>query len=194
MPREADTAGPEPPQGAATVIIPQAPELYRLQVTLARETHAKLRRAQALARHALPRGNISAILDRALTLLIDDLERRRFARVAAPRPRQGENTVSGRYIPATVRRAVWQRDQGCCAFVGRTGRCREMAFLEFHHVTPYAMGGTATADNIQLRCRAHNQYEGRLVFGESLVRERPPAWGLASSDAISDGVQSTFGT
>jgi 5-methylcytosine-specific restriction endonuclease McrA len=174
--RESDAAALEPPQSPATVITPLAPELYRLQVTLARETHAKLRRAQALARHALPRGNIGAILDRALTLLIDDLERRRFARVAAPRPRRGENTPSGRYIPAVVRRAVWQRDQGCCAFVGRTGRCRETAFLEFHHLTPYAAGGTATAENIQLRCRAHNQYEGRLAFGESLVRERPPAW------------------
>jgi hypothetical protein len=30
-----------------------------------------------------------------------------------------------------------------------------------------------TADNIQLRCRAHNQYEARLFFGDTLVGERP---------------------
>ena len=67
---------------------------------------------------------------------------------------------------------MWQRDEGRCAFVGRIGRCRETAFLEFHHVAPYAAGGAGTSDNIQLRCRAHNQYEADLFFGDSVVRER----------------------
>ena len=160
------------PQFRAAVVTPLAPDRYKLQVTLARETYEKLRRAQALARHTLPGGDVGSILDRALTLLIDDLERRRFARVASPRPSPGESTASGRHIPAAVRRAVWQRDEGRCAFVGRTGQCRETAFLEFHHVAPYAAGGAATADNIQLRCRAHNQYEAHLFFGDTLVRER----------------------
>ncbi len=42
------------------------------------------------------------------------------------------------------------------------------------HVTPYAAGGVATADNIQLRCRAHNGYEAERYFGRrfpSGVRE-----------------------
>lgn len=161
-------ATPEP-QFYRAVVTPLAPERYKLQVTLARETHEKLRRAQALARHILPDGDIGAILDRALALLIDDLERRRFARVASPRPSPGERTASGRHIPSAVRRAVWLRDQGRCAFVGRMGPCGETAFLEFHHVEPYATGGTATADNIQLRCRAHNQYEARFFFGGSVL-------------------------
>jgi len=164
------------PQFRAAVLTPLAPARYKLQVTLTLETHEKLRRAQALARHMLPSGDVGSILDRALTLLIDHLERRRFARVASPRPSPGESTASGRHISATVRRAVWQRDEGRCAFVGRTGRCRETAFLEFHHVAPYATGGAATADNIQLRCRAHNQYEARLFFGDTLVREQSEVW------------------
>ena len=167
------------------VVTPLAPDRYQLQVTLTGATHEKLRRAQALARHTVPDGNVASILDRALTLLIDDLERRKFARVVSPRPaRGGEGRASGRHIPAAVQRAVWQRDQGRCAFVGPAGRCRETAFVEFHHVTPYAEGGAATVDNLQLRCRAHNQYESRRYFGDSLgggdtfVRERPPAeWG-----------------
>lgn len=160
------------PQFGAAVVTPLAPERYKLQVTLTRETHEKLRRAQSLSRHTQAAGDVGSILDRALTLLIDDLERRRFARVASPRPSPRKRSSSGRHIPAAVRRAVWQRDEGRCGFVGRTGRCRETAFLEFHHVAPYAAGGTATADNIQLRCRAHNQYEARLFFGDTLVRER----------------------
>jgi hypothetical protein len=34
-------------------VTPLAPERYKLQVTLTRETYDKLRRAQALARHTL---------------------------------------------------------------------------------------------------------------------------------------------
>jgi hypothetical protein len=83
-----DVAAMPAPQFRATVVTPLAPELYKLQVTLTRGTHEKLRRAQALARHALPGGDIGSILDRALTLLIDDLERRRFARVAAAKARR----------------------------------------------------------------------------------------------------------
>jgi hypothetical protein len=164
------------PRAHSILVMPIAPELYKLQVTLTRETHEKLRRAQALARHTLPSGNVGLILDRALALLIDHLERRRFARVASPRPGTSESIPSGRYVPAPVRRAVWQRDEGRCAFVGRTGRCRETAFLEFHHVEPYAAGGAATPENIQLRCRSHNQYEAHLFFGDTLVRERQEVW------------------
>jgi hypothetical protein len=149
-----------------------------VHLTLTLETHAKLQRAQALARHALPDGDLGAVLDRALTLLIDDLERRRVARVASPRPGREDGHARGRHIPAAVRRTVSQRDEGRCAFVGRAGRCRETAFLEFHHVTPYAAGGTSAVDNIQLRCRAHNQHEARVFFGdlqaEAHLTHHPP--------------------
>ena len=162
----------------SAVVTPLAPELYMLQVTLTRETHEKLRRAQALARHTLPLGDVGAILDRALTLLIDQIERRRFASVASPRPGSAKAPAAGRHIPSVVKRAVWKRDEGCCAFVGNTGRCCETGFLEFHHVEPYVVGGAPTVDNIQLRCRAHNQYEARVFLGDSLVREPPAVWNL----------------
>ncbi len=153
------------------VLNPLAPERYMLQVTLTKETYETLRRAQMLARHAVPDGDIASILDRALNLLVDHLERHRFGQTASPRASGNEGPLSSRHIPAAVKRAVWQRDQGRCAFVGRAGRCRETAFLEFHHVAPYAAGGAATEGNIQLRCRAHNQYEAHVFFGNMLVRE-----------------------
>ena len=56
---------------APQLFVGLAPEHYKLQVTLRRETHEKLRLAQALARHAVPDGDLGSILDRALTLLID---------------------------------------------------------------------------------------------------------------------------
>jgi hypothetical protein len=112
---EQDVAAAPVPQFCRAVVTPLAPERYKLQVTLARETHEKLRRAQALARHTLPDGDVGAILDRALTLLIDDLERRRFALVASPRSNPDVSTASGR--PHTV---------GCqaCGVAARRGPLR----------------------------------------------------------------------
>jgi hypothetical protein len=66
-----------------------------------------------------------------------------------------------------VKRAVWQRDGGRCAFVGALGRCSETGFLEYHHVVPFAAGGEATTRNISLRCRAHNAHEAKMYFGST---------------------------
>lgn len=145
-------------------IAPLAPGRYRLQVTLSGETHDKFRQAQTLLRYAVPSGDAAEILDRALTLLLGRLERQRFAATSRPRVSRGGDTQSRR-IPAAVRRDVWRRDRGRCAFTGTRDRCNETAFLEFHHVQPYAVGGPSTVTNIELRCRAHNGYEARVFFG-----------------------------
>jgi 5-methylcytosine-specific restriction endonuclease McrA len=119
---------------------------------------------QALGRHVIPSGDPAAIFDRALTLLLQDLERRRCAAVTSPRAAR-ERVGGSRHIPASVKREVWRRDDGRCAYTGRDGRCTERSFLEYHHVQPYAAGGAATVANIELRCRAHNAYEASLLFG-----------------------------
>ena len=79
---------------------------------------------------------------------------------------------TSRHIPAAVRRTVWARDGGRCAFLGTDGRCRETGFLEFHHVIPFARGGPTTPDNLELRCRAHNAHEAVKEFGEGWLRPR----------------------
>jgi hypothetical protein len=143
---------------------PLAPERYKLQFTMSGETHAKLRRVQALGRHVIPSGDPAEIFDRALTLLLEELERRRCATVTSPRAARA-TAVGSRHIPASVKRDAWRRDEGRCAYIGREGRCTERSFLEYHHVQPYAVGGVATTANIELRCRAHNVYEASLFFG-----------------------------
>jgi hypothetical protein len=71
-----------------------------------------------------------------------------------------------------VKREVWRRDNARCAFVGPDGSCGESAFLEFHHVVPFAAGGPSNVANLQLRCRAHNSYEAAVYFGERTAAER----------------------
>ncbi len=125
---------PAPPRPRQGVVAPLAPERYRVQFTASAETYAKLTLAQALLRHQIPDGDLGTIVDRALTALLADLAKKKFA--ATGRPRTGRGQAPGsRHIPAEVKRAVWLRDGGRCAFV------------------------------IQLRCRAHNGYEAERYFG-----------------------------
>jgi hypothetical protein len=160
-------------------LTPLAPERYRIQFTADRETIELLDRAKALMRHVSPAGDLAIVFHRALQSLVKDLERTRFA--ATPRPRRPESPGGrGRRIPAAVRREVWRRDGGRCAFVGALGRCEETGFLEFHHVQPFATGGESTTANIELRCRAHNQYESDLSLGPLIARERRAAFGAHS--------------
>jgi DNA-directed RNA polymerase specialized sigma54-like protein len=78
-----------------------------------------------------------------------------------------------RYIPAHVKRAVWERDGGQCTFVSETGRrCQERKRLEFDHVEEVARGGRASVNGIRLRCRAHNQYGAECTFGAGFMREK----------------------
>ena len=158
---------------------PLAPERYKIQVTVSRQAYEKLRRAQDLLRHAVPNGDPAIILERALDLLVASLERSKAA--TTPRPRVSRGTKAGsRHVPAAVRRVVWERDAGRCAFSGANGRCTETGFLEYHHVLPFAEGGDASATNIELRCRAHNQYEADVWFGAAptpMVRDARAMYG-----------------
>ena len=170
---------------AAATVAPLAPARYKVQLTISGKTYETLQRVQALMRHTFPDADLAAIVDRALTLLLDDLERRRCAAVATPRE-SPRSTKRSRHIPAAVRREVWRRDEGRCAFVGRHGqRCTERGFLEFHHVHPYADGGAASVANIQLRCRAHNAHEAWLLFEQpGRARETRPAYGFGLSSRM----------
>jgi hypothetical protein len=154
---------PTPPP----LVRPLSPGRYLVTFTASGDTRAKLELAQDLLRHAIPSGDPAQIFSRALDVLVEELVRAKYAVTDHPRARRGAGD-DGRYIPAEVKRAVFIRDRGRCAFVGSDGRrCGERAFVEFHHVVPYAAGGRSTVDNIQLRCRAHNHYEAEVFFASA---------------------------
>jgi hypothetical protein len=188
-----DAAGLVAPSGAAqlrdpsplpvpkrqAVVVALAPELYKIQFTMSREMHESLRRVQDLLRHSIPNGDPAAIFDRALTLLRADLEKAKVGATSRPHAARPARPGS-RHVPAAVRRAVWVRDGGRCAFMGANGRCTECGFLEYHHVVPFAAGGETTVDNVEMRCRAHNQYEADLYFGPMIVRESRASYGVST--------------
>jgi hypothetical protein len=185
----APMAGPADPKPA--VVTPLSPDRYKMQLTIGGHTLETLELAKDMLRHAIRSGDEAEIIDRALTLLVNDLARKKFAVTERPRPARGGaigsrevseigELTESRYIPAEVKRVVFVRDLGRCAFVGKDGhRCHERGALEFHHVRPYVEGGLATVDNVELRCRTHNGYEWRLrsshvraIEEEWLARQR----------------------
>ncbi|MPZ16880.1 MAG: hypothetical protein GEV06_03020 [Luteitalea sp.] len=203
-------AAPPPPAPAPTptrptVVAPLAPTRYKVSFTISAETYAKLQEAQALLRHVIPSGDPALIFDRALTLLVAQCARTKHAATTTPRPRRastavgpavdhprgtsarvdgataGATVVRSRHIPAEVKRQVWARDGGRCAFVSPSGRrCAERGFLEFHHLVPYAKDGEPAVENLQLRCRQHNRYEAERDFSPwpTSVRETAPIFGV----------------
>ena len=158
LPTAPDSATPRTETRPAVVSALSA-DRYKLQLTIDGETREMLRLAQDLSRHASPSGDESQILKRALVLLVADLAKKKFADTDRPQRSRG-GAPDSRHVPAEVKRLVYVRDLGRCAFVGQDGRrCGERAFVEFHHVKPYVEGGLPTVDNIQLRCGRHNRYE-----------------------------------
>jgi hypothetical protein len=155
--------------------VPIAPARYKVQFTAGAELHDKLTRAQALLRREVPDGDLAVLVDRAVTLLLCDLERRAFARAGVPRKElaQTDPTPSSRHIPDPIRRSVWNRDGGQCTFRDKLGRrCSARDRLEFHHVVPFARGGDHSVGNVRLLCAQHNAYQADLDFGSSFMAER----------------------
>jgi hypothetical protein len=173
------------PAPAKRAVEPLAPGRNLFRFTGDDETAALLWEAQELLSHTLPDGDVAAIVKRALVLLVAEARRARFAATTKPifhRPTAADAQDAGtpsRTIAASVQRFVWERDGGQCAYIGDNGwRCEERRFLEYHHLTPWIVGGPPSAVNIALRCRAHNQYEAKVYFAP--IRA---AW---SDDPMSD--------
>jgi hypothetical protein len=70
-----------PPVSPRPIVRASAPERYRVQFTIGQETHEKLRRLQALLRREIPNGDPGTIFDRALTVLLEKVERTKLAAV-----------------------------------------------------------------------------------------------------------------
>ena len=112
-------------------------------------------------------------MSRALALLLDDTLQKKAAVTKARRRSREPSARRTRAIPAAIRREVWRRDRGRCAFVDEQGRrCRATSSIEYHHEIPYGKGGSHEVANIALRCRAHNQYQADLDFGRAFMRSK----------------------
>jgi hypothetical protein len=161
--------------GTHSKLAPLAPERFRFEVTIGRDTHDLLGYAKDLLGHELPSGDLAQVFHLSLQALVAQLEKRKFAATRRP-SRGGRPSANPRHIPAQVKRAVWARDGGQCTFTSESGRrCAARKLLEFDHVEEVARGGTASVGGIRLRCRAHNPYGAECTFGAPFMREKREA-------------------
>jgi 5-methylcytosine-specific restriction endonuclease McrA len=163
------------------------PLQYKVQFTATEEYVDLMGRAAALLSNRAEDNGIEQIHLRALRLLVERLEKRRFGAPAKPQkpavraddrrraPKKASKPAvrPSRHIPARVRRVVFERDGARCTHVDASGqRCRETHHLELHHLVPFALGGEHTAANLRLRCTAHNALAAEVDFGAEHIAEQ----------------------
>jgi len=159
---------------ARTTVAPHAAGRYTATVAMDPATHDELRECAELLGHVLPSGNAGEVIAFALHHLVTHLRKRKYA--VTSRPSRARSSSDPRHIPAHVRRAVRERDGGCCTFISDDGqRCGSRTRLEFDHIRPVARGGESTVDNVRLRCRAHNQHAAEQAFGRAFMDHKRDA-------------------
>jgi hypothetical protein len=170
--------GPALERLAPATVEPLAPARYQVRFTGSQELHDKLERLQALMRTSVPDGDLGVLIE--VTEKLERLEAKRRGKTKTPRKRLAETDTAptSRHVPAPVRRAVWERDDGRCTFVDARGRrCKARDRLEFqHHGTPYGRRGDHSMATVRIMCRTHNQLQAELDNGTKKIaqyRRRP---------------------
>lgn len=145
---------------------PLSPTTYLARLTISSATHAKLLRARDMLMHREHSADLATVVDRALDVLLDKLERERLGKADRPRAsRVGDADVS-----RSTRREVVARDGEQCTYRSKSGdRCTARALLEFDHGHARALGGAHGPDNVRILCAAHNQFRAKKDFGSGYV-------------------------
>ena len=180
---------PDPHRAQVT---PLAEDRFKVQFTASGAFRDKLREAQDLLRHRLPDGDMAAIFEQGLDLLIAKVKKERFAvgrkqraktlQTAPPPPDaapgartiedSGEKVASppSRHIPDAIKRFVYERDGGRCTFVdAECRRCSAKTFLQFDHMDGFARTQEHDRDRIRLLCAAHNQQAADKLYGRDFM-------------------------
>jgi 5-methylcytosine-specific restriction endonuclease McrA len=143
---------------------------WSLRVTIDRACNEDLETLKSLLAHKIPDGDLAAVLHEAIRCGIEKHGKRKGAVAPARKANRAapsaDRTKATATIPAEVRREVWRRDGGRCAFVAADGRrCNSRWKLEIDHIQPTALGGSSTVDDLRLACRAHNLLFAERAFG-----------------------------
>ncbi|GEJ56747.1 HNH endonuclease [Anaeromyxobacter diazotrophicus] len=186
-------------------------QTYSLRVTVDAELKKDLDQLKTLLAHKVRNGELGALLREAVKCAIEKHGKRRGA-VEPSRQRKSPEPAekapvpvpgTREPIPAAVRREVWKRDGGRCAWCSPDGRrCGSTWMLELDHIEPVALGGRSTAGNLRLVCRNHNSLHAEHVFGREHMeqfrkdadRSAPAIAGGSTSGACGERAQTAGST
>jgi hypothetical protein len=150
-------------------------ELTEIRFVVDQATLEKLDELKALLSHARPGMGIKEALEYGLELALAKHRVKEPRAVPAPVLDTGSASKTRAAIPTQIRRFVYQRDGGVCAYADGSRKCGARNFLELDHVVPRAQGGKDVADNLRLRCRAHNLLAAVHAFGAQKMAAHVPA-------------------
>ena len=142
-----------------------APTEERVQLTLSLPAadYARLEAAKHELSGKYPRG---MTLEQLFLELLARVERKPTPRSTTKPTSNAKSTTPTRHVHASVRRTVFERDQGRCTFVGPDGTtCGSRHDLEIDHIKPWARGGTHEPSNLRVLCATHNRRRAELEFG-----------------------------
>lgn len=166
-----ESAKTSTPDGDAPAPVPPAPQRVHFSFTADECLLTDVERAKELLRSRYAAPDLEVVFKEAVKMMLErlDPDRRRTRERSPVPPDPGE--ARSRLPPAWVKRAVWRRDGGHCAFRGKGGRlCRSRSGLQFDHIVPWALGGRSDDPaNIRLLCRTHNRLEARRSLGDGVV-------------------------
>ena len=150
---------------------PLTPTETRLHLTVSPAFLRKLEEARFALSHSLPGATVEDVLSAGLDLILDR-DRKRKGLVEKPRPAPPDASAEpgATYIPAAVRREVWQRDQGRCQWkLASGGICGSRLRVELDHVSLRCRGARPVASELRLLCRAHNDLAARQALGDTVM-------------------------
>ena len=153
-------------------IVPLSADTFHVHFTASRNVRDKIREAQDLLRHRVPNGSLEQVFDKALDALILNLKKERFAvgRKARKEAPESPPVSDSREIPDAIKRAVFERDGGRCAYIDENGtRCPETGGLEFDHLDGWARTRVHDLKRIRLACRAHNAHAAAQLYGRAFM-------------------------
>ncbi len=152
-----------------------------VQFVASAELMAKLKELKNLMAHKNFEGRMDVLIDQIADLALNQLRPKpepTSTQVSAPPlseqaaiPAPGvtnsmrPTTKRSRYIPAAEKRKVLLRDRKGCTYKDpETGRvCQSKHGLQLDHIVPFSRGGENTAENLTLRCGAHNRFRAERM-------------------------------
>ncbi|HEX9290838.1 MAG TPA: DUF222 domain-containing protein, partial [Anaeromyxobacteraceae bacterium] len=172
-----DAPAPARAPEARPIMRPIAADTYSLNVKIDADLKREIDQLTELLSHKIPTGELVAVLREAVHCAMEKHGKRRGAvepsRKVNRKVSQERSATATAFklrdpIPAEVRREVWKRDGGCCAWIGPDGRrCCSRWKLEVDHIHPAGLGGPSTIENCRLLCAAHNKLHAEQTFGRA---------------------------
>jgi 5-methylcytosine-specific restriction endonuclease McrA len=163
-----------------------------VRLTLSKETLKKLDRLRELLAHTRANASLAELLEYGLDVALRKLDPElkgsgravsertdsRKMETSKTKTASTQNTVkqtshlSGevagnpRFVPASLKLAIWRRARGRCEYESahEKRRCGSRFALQYDHIVPVARGGRSSADNLRVLCAGHNRAEADRIL------------------------------